>query len=281
MRDKVEREITIRASIERAFAALTDPAHFPTWGPERVEGVIAPGERPVLDFGAGGRCAVYVVAVDAPRYFAYRWKQGETDPVALLGDPLEGPNTLVEFHLEIVADGTRVRVVESGLSALPLPAGADRDKAAEGMEAGWGLMLGGLAKHFELPPTADAIANERVLPAPREDVYAALVAPAGWWAEKVEGKVAAGERAVFDFGPYGRYPVEVVATEPPSRVAYRWTRDGATTLVEYDLEDAGGATRLRQRESGFDALPDRDARFKRSHQGWAVILGLLERHLAR
>lgn len=279
MRDKVEREITIRAPIERAFSALTDPSRFPTWGPERVEGTIAPGERPVLDFGAAGKCAVYVVAVDAPRYFAYRWVQGETDPAVLLADPLQGPNTLVEFHLDAVEGGTRVRVVESGISKLPGMPGADPDKALESMEAGWGLMLGGLAGHFAMPPVADRIENERVLPAPRERVYAALVAPETWWAEKVEGRVAVGERTVFDFGPFGRFPVEIVATDAPARFAFRWTKDGATTLVEYELEDAGGATRLRQRESGFDALPDREARFQRAYQGWGIILGLLERHL--
>src|SRR5687768_1760958 len=97
---RVEREIVVRAGLARVFAALTDPALFPTWGPERIEGKLAVGERPVLDFGAGGRCAVYVVALEPPRYFAYRWVQGKTDPAIILSDPLAVPNnTLVEFHL--------------------------------------------------------------------------------------------------------------------------------------------------------------------------------------
>ena len=112
-RDRVERQILIRTSIEQAFAALTDPARYPTWGPERVEGKLEPGERPVLDFGpgGGGKVRVYVVALEPPQYFAYRWMQGEHDPERLLQDPLSGPNTLVEFRLEQLGDEVRVSVV--------------------------------------------------------------------------------------------------------------------------------------------------------------------------
>jgi len=149
-RDKVEREILVRTSVERAFAALTDPALFPSWGPERIEGTLAPGERPILDFGAagGGKVAIYVVAFEPPRYFAYRWVQGVTDPKILLGDPLAGHNTLVEFHVEAVEEGARVRVVESGLSALPGFPGFDPDKAIEHMGEGWRLMLDGLGRRL-------------------------------------------------------------------------------------------------------------------------------------
>lgn len=260
--DRVEREIVIRGAIERVFAALTDPALFPTWGPERVEGTIAVGERPVLDFGPGGKCAVHVVALEAPRYFAYRWAQGATDPAVLLGDPLKAPNTLVEFHLETIDGGTRVRVVESGIAALPVPPGIDVDTARENMGKGWELMIGGLARSFEQPEPGDRIDNERVLAAPREQVYAALIEPTGW----------CGQEVTF----------EVVAAEAPSRLAFRWRQweaAGPDTLVEYRLEDAPGGTRLRQSESGFDALPDPAARWKRAYQAWGVMLGLLEHHL--
>ena len=142
-RDRVQRETFARAPITKVFAALTDPALFPTWGPERVIGTIAPGERPVFDFGWGGKCAVYVVAVDAPRYFAYRWMQGVHDPDKLLGDPLAGPNTLVEFFLEERDGGTSVRVVESGIDKLPPNPEVNIDEGIENMGKGWELMLGG------------------------------------------------------------------------------------------------------------------------------------------
>src|SRR5688572_25038769 len=143
-RDRVERETFARAPITKVFAALTDPSLFPTWGPERVDGTIAPGEQPVFDFGWGGKCRVHIVAIESPRYFAYRWKQGVYDPEILLRDPLDGPNTLVEFHLEETGGGTRVRVVESGIDKLPQNPETNIDDALENMGKGWELMLGGL-----------------------------------------------------------------------------------------------------------------------------------------
>lgn len=248
----------MRASIERVFAALTDPSLFPTWGPERVEGTIAAGERPVFDFGASGKAAVYIVAVEPPRYFAYRWMQGATDPAVMLGDPLAGPNTLVEFHLEEVNDGTRVRVVESGLDKLPMPDEV-RDAALDGMGKGWELMIGGLPRHFTFAGPGDRVESELVLAAPPDEVRAALVAPEAWW-----------------FGG----PKVDVETPDARHVRYRWTHGGVTTSGDLTLEDApGGGTRLRQVETGFASRPDPAFTAKRAHQGWGVILGMLRMHL--
>lgn len=293
--DHVEREIFIRASIERVFAGLTDPSHFPTWGPERIEeGTLAPGERPILDFGPGGRCRIYVVALQPPTYFAYRWAQGQTDPAILLGDPLASTHTLVEFHLDERDGGTRVRVVESGLSALPT---ATADHAAlDPMREGWGLMLGGLHRALESGPVvfADRIEHTLELPAPPDRVYAALVDPTGWWAQRVDGALAPGATPILDFGPFGRVAVQVVAAEPSTRLAYRWiagTDDPArraddptahpSTLVEYTLSPSATGTTLHVVESGFAALPTDAARHHaRATQAWHIILSMLRHHLA-
>lgn len=274
MRDHVEREVLIRGPIERAFAALTDPALFPTWGPERVEGTIAPGERPVLDFGASGRVRVYIVAVEPPRYFAYRWVQGVTDPEVLLADPLAGHNTLVEFHLEAIDGGTRVRVRESGLASLPGVPGLDRDKAIEHMGEGWRLMLDGLRRSFVDGP-ADRVETEVTVATPAARAFAALASPTGWWAQTIDGAMTPGERPTLDFGPFGRAELEVVAVEPPARLAFRWSHWGAPTLVELTVDDAAGGAVVRQVETGFTD----PTQVKRARLGWGVILGLLEGHL--
>ena len=290
---RVERETLVRGPIERVYAALTDPSLFPTWGPERVEGKMAPGERPVFDFGGSGKVAVYIVALDAPRYFAYRWVQGVTDPAILLADPLQGPHTLVEFHLEKIEAGTRVRVVESGLApaAFVTPAGLEQ------MGKGWELMLAGLPRHFLVGDgLQDWIESEVLVRAPRERVYSALTDPVGWWAQKMEGALTQGQRPTLDFGPYGKVSVFVVEEEAPRYLAFRWVqgvddparrlddpRENPSTLVEFRLEEAPEGTRVKQAESGFHALPgDNVAKhFKRAHQAWGVILGLLQMHVAK
>jgi hypothetical protein len=56
-------------------------------------------------------------------------------------------------------------------------------------------------------------------------------------------------------------------------------RQGPSTLVAFDLDEVPEGTRVRQSESGFLALPgDATPHFKRAHQAWGVILGLLAHH---
>ncbi len=295
-KDHVEREIVIKASRERVFAALINPNAFPTWGPEKIEGKVEPGERPILDFGpsGGGRVAVYVVAVDPPKHFAFRWMQGVTDPKKLLLDPLLGHNTLVEFHLDDVEGGTRVRVVESGLSKLPAIPGMGVDQARENMGKGWQLMLGGLGQSFDGGGALqDRLEATQLVNAPREAVYAALTTPTLWWAEKMDGTMTPGETPLLDFGPFGRWRFCVVAADAPGYLSYQRTqgvddpvrlaedpRGQPHTLVEHRLEQTPQGTMVRLTESGFLALKVDNplASFRRAQQGWSIILGMLEMH---
>jgi uncharacterized protein YndB with AHSA1/START domain len=248
--DRVERETFMRASIERAFAALTDPSLFPTWGPERVEGRIAVGERPLFDFGFAGKAVVYIVAVEAPRYFAYRWKQGEHDPARLLGDPLGGPNTLVEFFLEEKDGGTRVRVVESGIADLPVTPGMDPTVSIDHMGKGWELMLGGLPRHLTFVE-GDTIDDVRELAAPLARVRELLGEPSRWWMMAPALEVIPIDERV---------------------VHYRWDQ----RLLAFELQPSHAGTRLRTHITG---LPNR-FEAKKLHQAWGVILGMLEMALA-
>ena len=299
-RDSVEREIVIKGPVERVWAALTDPAQFPTWGPERIEGRLEPGQRPVLDFGptGGGRVRVYVVAVQAPTYFAYRWMQGETKPEVLLRDPLEGHNTLVEFRLESAEGGTRVRVVESGLSALPGVPGLDPDVAAEQMGQGWSLMLGALDQAIlhageEMGDTVGTVVS---LAAPPDRVWDALIHPERWWARKVEGEIRPGELVVLDHGEFGRFRILVVQVRAREILSYRrvqgvddprrWMddlREAPSTLVELRLDPGEGGTRIALKESGFGALRGEGVRAhqRKAAQGWGIVLGLLKMHLEK
>lgn len=296
-RDHVERDIVIKAPVERVFAALTDPACWPSWGPERMEGRFAPGERPLLDFGASGKARVYVVAIEPPRYFAYRWIQGQTDPEVVTGDPLAHPNTLVEFFVEATGEGTRVRVVESGISKLP-GMEAVEDQALDPMREGWRLMLGALQRAVEggALEVGDRIDNQIVVRGAPELVFAKLANPVGWWAQSIDSAIEPGTDAVLDFGPFGRIAIHTVSVEAPRYLAFRWVQGGddpvqrlgdargpASTLVEFELEPADQGTRIKQSESGFEALPvdDLAPHYGRAHQAWGIILGLLEGHLAK
>jgi hypothetical protein len=59
-------------------------------------------------------------------------------PDGFIGDVLKEPNTLCEFHLEEVPEGTRVRLIESGFASLPQEFYA---KSVEENEGGWTVMI--------------------------------------------------------------------------------------------------------------------------------------------
>ena len=146
MQDMIERSITVNAPIERVFHAITDPEELIKWFPDGVEGNIVTGEQPTFEFEGYGKSKIYIVAKDAPSYFAYRWVPGTTTEDAVgTEDVLGVTNTLVEFRLESTADGTSVVLRESGFAAFPPEVAASAFKENSG---GWDYMVDRLAKLF-------------------------------------------------------------------------------------------------------------------------------------
>jgi len=85
---------------------------------------------------------------------------------------------------------------------------------------------------------------------------------------------------------------QIVAVEPPRRLAFRWhpfgVEDGIdyskepTTLVEFTLEDTSDGVLLRIVESGFDAIPAnrRQSAFESNTEGWSAQTELIRKYLA-
>ncbi|HUI97837.1 MAG TPA: SRPBCC domain-containing protein [Xanthobacteraceae bacterium] len=142
----VIEEVTIQASAERVFAALTDPqqrVHW--WGVEgrfqatHMESDLRPGGRWVTRGTAWGGRPFTVVGeyrvVEPPRALAFTWK-ADWDP--------DAPESLVRFDLSEHEGVTTVRLTHSGLT----PASRERHK-------GWPEILGRLKACLEGPsPTA-------------------------------------------------------------------------------------------------------------------------------
>ncbi len=117
----VRRTILIAASVEKVWAAVTEPEHISRWF-GRVEldtrrvgaaGAITwPGEQPI---------PLRIEAIDEPRMIAYRWNNDD----ALDGPPVafdESTSTVFTFTLVAVAHGTELTVVETGFDATSDPA---------------------------------------------------------------------------------------------------------------------------------------------------------------
>jgi uncharacterized protein YndB with AHSA1/START domain len=79
---------------------------------------------------------------------------------------------------------------------------------------------------------------------------------------------------------------------PPTYFSYRWHPNAVdpdvdysnepTTLVEFELSERAGGTRLTITESGFDELPAerRATALHMNDQGWAAQLDNIGKHVA-
>ncbi len=144
MQDVIKREITIHASQRRVYDAIATPEQVVKWFPETLEGSYTVGEQPIFGFGDHGKTQVYIADARPHEYFAYRWVPGSNH---YLGDVLTVRNTLVEFRIEALSEGScKVTLTESGFAELPAEVMEDSFKQNSG---GWDFMLDRLLKRFE------------------------------------------------------------------------------------------------------------------------------------
>ena len=139
--DRIERETTIEAPVERVWELLTEAEHLGAWfGDAGAEIDLRPGGAMALSFEEHGTVRARVERVEPQRLFAYRWAS------AMDAEPAEGASTLVEFTLEPAGDGTLLRVVESGFAALDVPA-EDIERRIRENTGGWEQQLRNVAEH--------------------------------------------------------------------------------------------------------------------------------------
>jgi uncharacterized protein YndB with AHSA1/START domain len=137
----------------------------------------------------------------------------------------------------------------------------------------------------------DRIEQQMTFPVPREDVWAAITEPdqiGKWFGVEAELDLRPGGRGAFRWDEI-EVPVVVEEVSPPSLLSYRWKPSqtpsgGPTTLVEFELEEIEGGTRLSLVESGFASLKPESRR--ENEFGWDEELGhlrayVLERAVAR
>lgn len=143
MLNTIKREITINASKQKIYDAITDPDKVTKWFPSTIEGDYSVGNQPILGFGDHGKNQIYIVDAKPHEYFAYRWLPGANN---FLGDVLSIKNTLVEFLIEEVSSSScKVTLTESGFTDLPEEIMQDAFKQNSG---GWDFMLGRLITYL-------------------------------------------------------------------------------------------------------------------------------------
>src|ERR1700737_3234173 len=143
--DRIEKEILLRAPRSRVWHALADAEQFGAWFGMKLEGDFAPGGRVHGQITLPGHGQVTIeIAIermDPESRMSYRWHPYAVEAGV---DYSSEPTTLVEFQLEDVAEGTRLRVVESGFDRIPP---VRRAEALRMNDAGWAEELQNIARH--------------------------------------------------------------------------------------------------------------------------------------
>jgi uncharacterized protein YndB with AHSA1/START domain len=143
--DRIEKAIALRAPRSRVWHSLTNAQEFGAWFGATFEGAFKPGQRIEGRITSPGyehiTIEVTVERMDPEYLMSYRWHPYATDPAV---DYSREPTTLVEFHLEDVAGGTQLKVVESGFEGIPL---ARRAEAFRKNDDGWAAQLENIQRH--------------------------------------------------------------------------------------------------------------------------------------
>lgn len=100
MADDVTREVLLPAEPDEVWAALTDPDRLAEWLADEVALELEPGGEATFRWEDGELRTGFVEAVEPPALLSLWWGGN--------GEEL----TRVEFTLEAVSGGTRLRVVE-------------------------------------------------------------------------------------------------------------------------------------------------------------------------
>jgi uncharacterized protein YndB with AHSA1/START domain len=146
--------------------------------------------------------------------------------------------------------------------------------------------------------STDRIEKEIVLKAPLAKVWRALTEPAEfgkWFGAEMKDTFTPGARVQGRITHPGyehlTLDMTVERMEPQRLFSWRWhpyavdpERDYSgepTTLVECELTEVPGGTRLRIVESGFDRVPmaRREEAFRMNSQGWAAQVKNIESYL--
>lgn len=157
--DRIEKEVVLRAPLDRVWRAISDADEFGRWfgvrfdGPfvegASVTGVITPTTvdddvAQAQEQHAGKSDTWQIVAVEPKRRLAFRWHPYAVEPGT---DYSQEPTTLVEFTLTEGNDGVLLRIVESGFDNIPAER---RASAFEQNSEGWAKQTELVRKYLAL-----------------------------------------------------------------------------------------------------------------------------------
>jgi uncharacterized protein YndB with AHSA1/START domain len=139
--------MNLRAPVSRVWRALTDYNEFGTWFRARLDEPFVIGKTTRGQSTYPGyehiQFEIVVTRLEPERLFSFTWGPYAVDPKE---DSSEDPPTAVEFTLEPIAAGTRLRLVESGYDKFP---SHRRQVVFRDNEDGWNIQMENITRHVE------------------------------------------------------------------------------------------------------------------------------------
>jgi len=137
--DRIERTVELAAPPRTVWTALTTAEGLGAWFGNEATIDLRPGGLARMSWTGGFTAEMRVERVEEPAVFGFTWQ--------IFGLPKDDPRrTYVEFTLEPVGAGTRLRVVETGFAQLPQN---DYRTGYDTHVQGWARELGELAGYLD------------------------------------------------------------------------------------------------------------------------------------
>jgi uncharacterized protein YndB with AHSA1/START domain len=155
--DRIEKQILLRAPLERVWKAISDAKQFGTWFGVELDEQFAPGASfggrivptkvdeevaKMQEAYSGMAFDIMVERIEPMRLLSFRWHPYAIEPGA---DYTKEPTTLVTFALQEVADGVLLTITESGFDRIPLER---RAEAFKSNEEGWAIQTTLIEKYL-------------------------------------------------------------------------------------------------------------------------------------
>ena len=148
MTARIEKEIVVHAPRTKVWRAITDFREFGKWFLADMQDPFVPGSLSKGHITHPGyehlTMELLIERMEPEHLFSWRWHPYAVDPKK---DYSSEPTTLVVFELEEIAEGTRIKVTESGFDAIPLERRAEAFRMNSG---GWAQQVQNIARYVDV-----------------------------------------------------------------------------------------------------------------------------------
>jgi len=238
----IEIELTLDASPERVWKALTDPQELTRWFPLQAD--VKPGEGGEIHCNWGdGMEGRHGIRIWSPgKHLQTGWFEpdrpvdGEAPDTVFFRDAEIRARLVVDYFLEGRDGRTVLRLVHSGFSAA-----ADWDREFESHHRGWRFELSSLQNYVEnhLGKARDVAWVKRTIELPGAEAWARIMGKKALLASGSVNALATGDRYEITTVHEDRFEGRVTVNEPPVQFAGT-ARNLDHALLRCGIEDCSG-----------------------------------------